>query len=118
MAIVLTISKGSGISADGFHAEVKSNDTVVFQKDYAYGYDASWNRDFASDEKPFKDDIISELCDEYGIDPDTVVYEEGRNMFKEEMPAKEKIQNVLAAVDLGFADAVDGISIPDDSLEQ
>ena len=89
----LVITSHSGVNADGFIADVlDGNDGKVFSEKYYYGYNASWDRAFADEKQPFKDDIIQGICDKYGVQSENVIYQEGRNVFKEGLESKNLIR--------------------------
>lgn len=74
----MTIVLDSGINADGFSIKIGDK----FEQDYAYGYNASWDKSWANDRQPFVSDIILELMRKYNISPDNVEVINGYNTFK------------------------------------
>ena len=77
----LTVSPYSGISGDGFTVAVTElvslnpnlSKKTIFTKKYAYGYDASYDKAFADDRKPYVSDIIMKLVEEYDVNAIDVV---------------------------------------------
>lgn len=84
--IIITLK--SGISADGFNIEIPGK----FKKDFAYGYDISYDRKWASKEKPYVSDLIKSLMIEYDIDPEDVNVKVGENTFKGSNVSMDKVK--------------------------
>jgi len=78
----MTITVGSHLNSDGFDVCITDPDgNEVFEMDYAYGWDASYDRKFASKDKPYVSDIINELVQEYNVDRSSIKVVNGRNVF-------------------------------------
>ena len=75
---ILFIRTESGISADGFDVEIYENNdnepkpTKIFRACYRYGYNASYEKSWANEEKPFTSDILVDLVNKYNIDKITI----------------------------------------------
>lgn len=74
---ILFIRTESGYSADGFDVEIYENDesngqTMIFTERYRYGYNASYDKSWANEQKPFTSDILVELVNKYNIDKITI----------------------------------------------
>ena len=74
---ILFVRTESGFSADGFDVEVyeiddSNNQTKIFTRDYRYGYNASYDPSWATEQKPFTSDILVDLVNKYNIDKVTV----------------------------------------------
>ena len=77
----MVISRGSSISSDSIEITITDGGKKVFSEKYHYGYDASYDKSFASKDKPFIGDIIQELKTQYSV---TNVEEvKGTNVFKQ-----------------------------------
>ncbi len=78
----LRIKVTSGISSDGFDVTVVDDrNHPVYEHSYSYGGDASWNKGFASEDKPYVSDIIKSLCDKYDIPKENIFVSAGMNVF-------------------------------------
>lgn len=78
----LKIKVKSGISSDGFDVTVVDDrNHPVYQHSYSYGWDVSWNKSFASKDKPYVSDVIKSLCDKYTISKENIFVYAGTNMF-------------------------------------
>ena len=96
----MVITIGSGVNADGCTITVTNEaDEVLHRERYAYGYNASYNRKhakYAQDDydnaikynwqnkpslKPFIGDIVHDLCAQYDIREDDIIYEKGKHLF-------------------------------------
>lgn len=74
---ILFIRTESGISADGFDVEIYEIDesntqNKICRETYRYGYNASYDKSWANEEKPFTSDILIELVNKYNIDKITI----------------------------------------------
>ena len=58
----------SGVSADGIDVTILEDGKTIYEYDYRYGYDASYDRSWATEKKPYIGDIIANLAKEYNID--------------------------------------------------
>lgn len=72
----MKIIKGAGVSADTLEIVVEKDEQVVFSKKYYCGYDYSWKKCWATKEKPFEDDLINQIKEQYGVEE--VVHLEGK----------------------------------------
>lgn len=88
----MNIRVKSGVNSDGFSIDILSGGKKVFSKDYAYGYDASYDKSFAGKDKPYVSDIINNLCDEYGVDKSNVSVTSGKNVFKGDDVHNDKVE--------------------------
>lgn len=96
----MTVLPLSGLNADGFTVVIKdASGEEIFNKEYRYGTNASYNRKFArwAEQdvenakkynwktpyalKPYVADIIEDLCSKYGIDKNTIEFAPGKNVF-------------------------------------
>ena len=79
----LVIEVKSGISADGFNCTIyDSTDKVVYKREYSYGYNASYSKDWADTNTPYVADIINDLCAKYSINKNDIKIVAGKNTFK------------------------------------
>lgn len=79
----MIIYDGSSISADTKRIVVKDTaDKVLFDKKYYAGYDYAWIKERAEKNKPFIDDLISEIASEYNVPEENISYKKGKNVFK------------------------------------
>ena len=81
----MTITIGSSINSDGCTIVVTDDsDKILFKEKYSYGYNASYNRKFASiyPNKPFIGDIVNELCTKFHVNKNDITYARGTNVFK------------------------------------
>ena len=75
---ILFVRTESGLNADGFDVEVYENNdnesepTRIFRTSYRYGYDASYDPSWATEQKPFTSDILVDLVNKYNIDKITI----------------------------------------------
>jgi len=83
MKRTMSVISGSGIRADNFTIVIEEDGKKLFEKRYDCGYTYSWKKEYATDDKPFKEDLILAKAAEYEIDLSDVQYSEGRNVFKE-----------------------------------
>lgn len=80
MEIILS----SGISGDRFRIRITGSDgDTVFDDTYSYGYNASYDRKWATSKAPYVTDIIQSLCEQYSIDVSNIDVTAGKNVFKE-----------------------------------
>lgn len=96
----MVINIGSSVNTDGCTITVTNEaDEVLYRERYAYGYNASYNRKhakYAQDDydnaikydwqnkpslKPFIGDIVHDLCAQYDINEDDIIYEKGKHLF-------------------------------------
>lgn len=84
----LLIKLKSGISADGFTVEIPGK----FKEDFAYGYNVSYSRKFATQDKPYISDLIISLMKEYGIKPENVNVLSGDNTFSGNSISMDKVK--------------------------
>lgn len=80
----MTITIGSSVNADGCTIVVTDeSDKILFKEKYSYGYNASYNRKFASiyPNKPFIGDIVNELCTKFHVNKNDITYARGTNVF-------------------------------------
>lgn len=79
----MTIVVKSGINADGFKVLITDDDDqLVYEQEYSFGYNVSYDRRWADESKPYVNDIINDLCIEYNIDKQNIQYQKGINVFK------------------------------------
>ena len=66
---IMCIVPQSHVSADGFDIRIEDDlsDNIIFSQSYIYGYTASFNINFANDDKPFVTDIIVHLVNNYNV---------------------------------------------------
>ena len=109
----LIVELNSGINASGFIAKVVEDGKEIFKKRYDYGYNASYSRELARHSEkeqqdaikygwdrvptpqPYVSDILTSLCDEYGIDHDDIVVTNGKNVFKGTQNSDKKVQDFI-----------------------
>lgn len=78
----LKIKVKSGINWDGFDVTVVDDrNHTVYDHSYSYGWDVSWDKGFASKDKPYVSDVIKSLCDKYNIPKENIFVYAGTNMF-------------------------------------
>ena len=88
----LYIEVMSGLNADGFIATIKDkvSGNDLFKHEYYYGYDASYNRGWASSKKPFVTDIINSLKKEYNVEDVEVTA--GKNIFRGDNVSNDSVE--------------------------
>lgn len=63
------ITKGTHVNADSIQILVcqhhLSSCKEVFRKEYCFGYDVSYKKEYATKEKPFIDDLIEDIQSKY-----------------------------------------------------
>ena len=84
----------SGISGDGVRVRVLEGEKVVFQKEYAYGYNASYSRDWETAEKPFIGEILRVLIEDHLIGNDDIEYS-GHYVFAGREMTPEEVQKLV-----------------------
>nr|DAP55488.1 MAG TPA: hypothetical protein [Caudoviricetes sp.] len=78
---IMTIKLQRGINADGFIIYIKDFEgNEVFKQEYSYGYNASYDKRFASPQVPYVTDIIRGLISKYNVNRIEVT--KGKNVFK------------------------------------
>lgn len=89
----LKIEVKSGASSDGFHARVvDNNNRAIYEHSYSYGWDVSWDRGFASKDKPYVSDVIKSLCDKYNVPKENIFVYAGTNMFAGKSVRSDDVQ--------------------------
>lgn len=121
----LNIIVKSGVNADGFETVIKNGDNIVSRQSYAYGYDCSYDRMFANDQKPYVTDVLQGLVDQYQVDEVSVTA--GQNKFADKDMPLRRIQDFkerycedlkLPDMEQDFADAVSSIPENKHGIEQ
>jgi len=88
----LDIYLNSSINADGFIVEIRDTENkVIYKEKYSYGYNASYDKDFANNEKPFVTDIIKNICKQYDIPKENIAVSTGKNKFNGENVNDSKV---------------------------
>lgn len=78
----LKIKVASGINSDGFDVTVvDARNQTVYEHSYSFGWNASWDKRFASKDTPYVSDIIKSLCDKYDIPKENIFVYAGMNVF-------------------------------------
>ena len=78
----LKIKVASGINSDGFDVRVVDDrNHTVYEHSYSFGWNASWDKRFASKDTPYVSDIIKLLCDKYDIPKENIFVYAGMNVF-------------------------------------
>lgn len=78
----LKIKVTSGINSDGFDVTVvNARNQTVYEHSYSFGWNASWDKRFASKDAPYVSDIIKSLCDKYDIPKENIFVYAGMNVF-------------------------------------
>lgn len=78
----LEIKVTSGINSDGFDVTVvNAKNQTVYEHSYSFGWNASWDKRFASKDAPYVSDIIKSLCDKYDISKENIFVYAGMNVF-------------------------------------
>lgn len=78
----MIITVGSSLNADGFDIVIIDQDMKkLFKNSYHYGYNASWKKTWADNDKPYVTNIIKDLCDRYGVTKDNIEVTAGKNVF-------------------------------------
>jgi len=81
--VIMVISRGSSLNADTIEITITKGDKQLFREKYFYGYNASYDRSWASKKAPYIGDIMQELKDKYKV---TEVKEvKGRNVFRDDI---------------------------------
>lgn len=103
----------NGLNADRVEVSIfDENKKVIFSEEYAFGYNASYNRVWAAmaeadyinsikynwgrvcSLKPFIGDILNELCQKYDIEKDKIVYS-GKYIFTGNEYTEEEAQDLV-----------------------
>lgn len=72
----------SGLGAEGFNVTVVDDrNHPIYQHSYIYGWNASWNKRYASKKQPYVSDVIKSLCDKYTIPKENIFVYAGMNVF-------------------------------------
>ena len=72
----------SGLGAEGFNVTVVDDrNHPIYQHSYIYGWNASWDKRFATTNQPYVSDIIKSLCDKYDIPKENIFVSAGMNVF-------------------------------------
>ena len=89
---LLTIEVMSGVNADGFTAIVKDSISgeEIFRQTYYYGYDASYDRRWASSRAPYVTDIINDLKNKYNVVDVEVTT--GKNIFRGDSMSSDSVE--------------------------
>ena len=74
----MRVLKGAGVSADTLEIIVTKGEEVLYQRKFYYGYDLSWKREFATEQKPYDKDLIEQIAKQYGVEE--VEYGEGERL--------------------------------------
>lgn len=75
----LIIEVCSGISADGINVTILEDGKSIYANSYRYGYNASYNRSWATKKQPYIRDIFVDLAKDYNVDKIEVI--SGENTF-------------------------------------
>lgn len=89
---ILHIEVMSGVNADGFTAIVKDSISgeEIFRQKYYYGYDASYDRRWASSRAPYVTDIINDLKSQYNVS--NVEVTAGKNLFRGDSMSSDAVE--------------------------
>ena len=89
---ILHIEVMSGVNADGFTAIVKDSISgeEIFRQKYYYGYDASYDRRWASSRAPYVTDIINDLKSRYNVS--NVEVTAGKNLFRSDSMSSDSVE--------------------------
>ena len=60
---------------------INEDDKEIFKRKYYYGYNASWNTDWATEDAPYTGDIIKDLKNTYK--PNVIKVVQGWNVFSD-----------------------------------
>lgn len=91
---LLKVTKGSSINADSVKLTVIEGWNILFSQDYHYGYDCSYDRQFATETKPYIEDIIQDVATEYGVKPENIIRSDnGKNVFRDSINSSEDIED-------------------------
>lgn len=85
----------SGISGDRFNISIISNNEIIFKKEYAYGYNASYSKAFKNPKAPYINDIITDLCDQYNVSRQNIQVIPGRNVFRDTKVSNDVINDFI-----------------------
>ena len=73
----MRVLKGAGVSADTLEIIVTKGEEEVFYQKLYYGYNVSWKKEFATEQKPYDKDLIEQVAKQYGLPLKEVEYGEG-----------------------------------------
>jgi len=76
----MKVLKGAGVSADTLEIIVTKGEEVLYQRKFYYGYEVSWKREFATEQKPYDKDLIEQIAKQYGVSLEEVEYGEGERL--------------------------------------
>ena len=71
----MKVLKGAGVNADTLEIIVTKGEEEVFYQKLYYGYNVSWKKEFATEQKPYDKDLIEQVAKQYGVEE--VEYGEG-----------------------------------------
>ena len=71
----MKVLKGAGVNADTLEIIVTKGEEEVFYQKLYYGYNVSWKKAFATEQKPYDKDLIEQVAKQYGVEE--VEYGEG-----------------------------------------
>jgi hypothetical protein len=85
----MKVLEGSSINADTLEIIIEDDSNVAFSQKYYYGYDVSYNKDWATEDKPLDINLINKIASEYNIQLSEIIYAEGTNVFKESLKERK-----------------------------
>ena len=71
----MKVLKGAGVNADTLEIIVTKGEEEVFYQKLYYGYNVSWKKECATEQKPYDKDLIEQVAKQYGVEE--VEYGEG-----------------------------------------
>ena len=77
---VMCVISNSGINADGFNVKIQDEtETKTFEGQYRHGYNASYSKELANNEKPFVTDILVDLVNKNNVEK--IIVTAGKYIF-------------------------------------
>lgn len=78
--ITMCVISNSGVNADGFNVKIQDEtETKIFEGQYRYGYNVSYSKEFANNEKPFITDILVDLVNKNNVEK--IIVTAGKYIF-------------------------------------
>jgi len=88
----MEIKVHQGMSAEGFHVEIRTHqDVIVYKHRYDYGYNASWDKSW-DESKPYTTDIIQDLRKKFWVAKDDIRVVAGKNIFRGDLVSEKDVQ--------------------------
>lgn len=108
MKRIINVRLRSGISSDGFEVSVTDGDETSEWTRYDYGYNCSYDRALARDDKPYVGNILQDLVNEHHAGSINITA--GKNVFKDKDVEQDRIETFRH-------DYCESITFPDEEMD-